>query len=77
MTLQMKDMDVEQVEAYNASMDPYLKAMLGQLLICFVNRNKGCVRMPIAEVDGTGAYLMTMEVDQHTREFIFRTEKKQ
>lgn len=75
--MEMKDMTLEQIEAYNASQDPFMKAMLGQLLICFVNRGKGEVRMPIAEVDGTGGYLLTMEVDATKREFIFRTGKKQ
>lgn len=75
--MEMKDMSLEQIEAYNASQDPYMKAMLGQLLICFVNRNKGTVRMPVKEVDGTGGYLLTMELDAHKGEFIFRTEKKQ
>lgn len=76
-TMDVRDMSDEELDAYNASMNPAMKAMLGQLLICLVNRSKGEVRVPIAEVDGTGRFILTMEVDQGTREFIFRTEEKQ
>lgn len=63
--------------------DPYsvtadlLEAMKTQLLIVLVNRLGGRQVIPVDEIDGTGAWMMSMEVDQKRGRFIFRTSKKQ
>lgn len=48
-----------------------------QLLIVFLNRLGGKLTLPIAEVDGTWQYNMTLSVDQDARTMSFKTEKKQ
>lgn len=48
-----------------------------QLLITCVNRLGGKVELPVSEVDGTGQFMMSMEVDQVAGKFILKTEKKQ
>lgn len=51
-----------------------LRAMFGQLPIVFALRAGGELRIPVAEVDATGAYILDMEVDGRT--FVFRARKK-
>jgi hypothetical protein len=52
-----------------------IEAVKDQLLIVFVNRLGGELRVPIEEVDGTGQFLLHMEVDG--RGLRFRVSKKQ
>lgn len=54
-----------------------LENMRDQLLIVFVNRMGGEVRVPVSEVDGTGGWIMKFGIDAQKGEFIFKTEKKQ
>lgn len=53
-----------------------LEAMKNQLLIVMVNRAGGEAVVPVAEVDGTGMFMMEMLVDQAARTFTFKTSKK-
>lgn len=53
-----------------------LEAMQGQVLIVLVNRLGGQVVVPVDEVDGTGQWMLGMDVDQTARTFTFKTEKK-
>jgi hypothetical protein len=48
-----------------------------QLLICTVERLGGTVVIPVREVDGTGAFMMALEIDQIAGTFTLKTEKKQ
>ena len=48
-----------------------------QLLIVCINRLGGSIELPVSEVDGTGEFIMSMDVDQIAGKFILRTEKKQ
>lgn len=55
-----------------------LRAMIGQLPIVFALRAGGELRIPVAEVDATGAYVLNMEVDTSGAEpaFVFKARKK-
>lgn len=57
-----------------------IEAMLPQLLIILVKRLGGVggeVKVPAAELDGTGGFNLTMRVDQQTRDFYFSAARKQ
>lgn len=54
-----------------------LELMKGQLLIVMTNRLGGEVEIPVAEVDGAGAWMLSMEVDQVRQVFKFKASKKQ
>lgn len=51
-----------------------LRRMIGQLPIVFALRNGGSLRIPVAEVDATGAYILDLEVDG--TDFVFKARKK-
>lgn len=51
-----------------------IEVMKGQLLIVLVERLGGEVRVPIAEVDGTGGHLLSMRVEG--TDFVFVAERK-
>lgn len=51
-----------------------LRQMFGQLPIVFALRAGGELRIPVAEVDATGGYILDMEVEGRT--FVFRARKK-
>lgn len=51
-----------------------LRLMFGQLPIVFALRAGGELRIPVAEVDATGAYIVDFEVDGST--FVFKARKK-
>lgn len=55
-----------------------LRQMFGQLPIVFALRAGGELRIPVSEVDATGAYIVDFEVDQSGREptFVFKARKK-
>lgn len=53
-----------------------IRKMLPQLLIALVNRSDGKLKIPAAEIDATGEYVLAFSVDQETREFTFETTKK-
>ncbi len=53
-----------------------LEAMKGQLLIVLVNRLGGKIDIPVAEIDGTGQFMLGVEVDQTTGVFTFTASKK-
>jgi hypothetical protein len=48
-----------------------------QLLIVLANRLGGNIAIPAAEVDGTGGYLLSLEIDPDARTFALQTRKKQ
>jgi len=48
-----------------------------QLLICAVNKLGGKVTIPVSDVDGTGAWMMSMSIDQVAKTFTLETRKKQ
>jgi 3-dehydroquinate dehydratase len=52
-----------------------LRRMVGQLPIVFALRAGGEVRVPVAEVDATGGYLLNIEI--RGADFIFKASKKQ
>jgi hypothetical protein len=57
-----------------------IEAMLPQLLLALIKRLGGVggeVRVPVADVDGTGGYTLGMRVDQQNRDFIFEVGRKQ
>ena len=54
-----------------------IEAMKNQLIIVLINRLGGKVKIPVAEIDGTGQYLLTMRLDQERRRFEFDVRKKQ
>lgn len=62
------------------SLDPALiQRLKDQLLIVMALRlvgEGGEVRMPAAEVDGTGPYIVDMEVDSKNRDFVLTLRKK-
>ena len=71
-------MDVQDMAYEDAVQSKVLKEMLPQLVLALVKREKGGrLEIPIAEIDDTGGYIMTMELDQEQRKFIFKVEKKQ
>lgn len=51
-----------------------IREMFGQLPIVFALRAGGELRIPVAEVDATGGYILDMEVEGST--FVFRVRKK-
>lgn len=52
-----------------------LRQMVGQLPIVFALREGGTVRVPVAEVDATGGYLLNIEIQG--KDFVFKASKKQ
>lgn len=50
-----------------------LKLMQRQVLMCLVRRLGGSVRLPVAEVDGTGDLVLSMQVEGSA--FIFSVER--
>jgi hypothetical protein len=54
-----------------------LEAMKGQMLIVLVNRLGGQVEIPVAEVDGTGAFMMNFGLTAARDAFVFQVTKKQ
>lgn len=57
-----------------ADVEEGLRRMIGQLPIVFALRNGGSLRIPVAEVDATGAYTLDMEVEGS--DFVFKARKK-
>jgi hypothetical protein len=53
-----------------------IEAMKSQLLIVLVNRLGGNVDIPAAEVDATGAFVMSMKMDAANRVFTFVVQRK-
>lgn len=52
-----------------------IDAMKGQLLIVLVNRLGGAIDIPVAEIDGTGEFNLSMAIDEN-RNFHFQTGRK-
>ena len=52
------------------------QVFLNQLLLALVIKQGGKIELPIKEIDGTGGYLMTMEIDQTRQVFILTARKK-
>lgn len=52
-----------------------LRRMIGQLPIVFALRAGGELRIPVAEIDATGGWILDIEVAG--RDFIFKARKKQ
>jgi hypothetical protein len=53
-----------------------IERMKTQLLIVFLKRLGGDIRVPVAEIDNTGGDLFSFNVDPATREFHFVVSKK-
>lgn len=53
-----------------------IDAMLGQLLIVLVNRAGGSIEIPIAEIDGTGRFNLSMQLNEQARSFTFVVGEK-
>lgn len=53
-----------------------IEAMKSQLLIVLINRLGGSVDIPVAEVDGTGKFVLAMKMDQASRSFHFEVQAK-
>ncbi|MEW7987696.1 MAG: hypothetical protein AB2765_17635 [Candidatus Thiodiazotropha endolucinida] len=60
----------------NTDLGKALDAMKDQLLIVLFNRLGGEVDIPISEVDGTGEYIVNMEVTKK-QSFKFTVKRKQ
>lgn len=60
--------------------NPELKALLenmrDQLLLVLLHRLGGEARVPVAEIDQTGRYLMEMQLDPEGQSFTFTLRKK-
>lgn len=64
----------------NPQLRKLMDDMKDQLLIVLMNRlggKSGVVRVPVAEVDGSGAFLLSMRLDAEHKAFVFKVEKKQ
>jgi len=57
-----------------AETEEAIRMMIGQLPIVFALRNGGDVRIPVKEVDATGAYILDIEIDG--ADFVFKARKK-
>lgn len=53
-----------------------IEAMKSQLLIVLINRLGGVADIPVAEIDGTGKFVLAMQMDQATRSFHFEVQTK-
>lgn len=56
-----------------------VRMMIGQLPIVWALREGGQIRVPVREVDATGAYMLNMELDTKGAEpaFVFTVRQKQ
>jgi hypothetical protein len=57
--------------------DETTQLFLNQLLLAFVIKQGGTVKIEASEVDLTGGWIMTMHVDQSTKTFILEAKEKQ
>jgi hypothetical protein len=53
-----------------------IEAMKNQLLIVLIKRLGGKIKIPVAEIDGTGQDLLLMRLDQEQHRFEFVVKKK-
>jgi hypothetical protein len=53
-----------------------IEAMKDQMLIVLIQRLGGKVEIPIDEVDGTGAFNLTMWLDSDAKKFVFEAVSK-
>lgn len=70
-----KGIDMARVDAPEHA--ALLDDLKDQLLIAFLNRLGGNLVMPVAEVDGTGAFCMALRIDPENRNFEFELVRKQ
>lgn len=60
----------------NPELAELLDEMKDQLIIVLVNRLGSDIEIPIKEIDGTGDFLLTMELNQKRQSFNFKCHKK-
>ena len=53
-----------------------IDVMKNQLLIVLLNRLGGKADIPVAEIDGTGQFIVYMDVSDHSS-FVFTVKKKE
>ena len=63
--------------ARDALGDDSTQVFMNQLLLALVISKGGTIVIPVHEVDATGGYIMTVEVDPDKRIFILHARKKQ
>lgn len=64
-------------QAYGEGLWEAVEQMRNQLLIVMVNRLGGEVKVPVKEIDGTGAFIMEMMLNGEGNNFTFKVVKKQ
>lgn len=65
-----KDTEVSQPHAQA------IEAMKNQLLIVLINRLGSDIKIPVSEIDDTGDFTLSMSLDQKTKVFNFKVNKK-
>lgn len=68
MPIKISDLSAEHMAVF--------EAMKSQLVIALLQRLGGRLEMPVAEVDGTGPFVVTMALDPDTRIFTFEVVAK-
>jgi hypothetical protein len=53
-----------------------IEVMLPQLVIVLVNRMGGEIEIPISEIDGTGPFNLSLQLNPDRKSFTFVTGKK-
>lgn len=54
-----------------------IEMLKDQLLIAFLKRLGGEIKMPVSEVDATGGFNLALSLDPSTAIFTFKAERKQ
>ena len=70
-----RKLTAQEAEAYLGG--DTLNLVRQQLMLVLLDRLGGEVTIPVAEVDATGRFAMTMDVDQVTKTFTLKLGKKQ
>ena len=71
-----KHMHMMTKEEFDQLVHPDIQAMLSQVVIVLVNKEGGKLSIPVADIDGTGQYMMYMEASEDNQNLIFTTGKK-
>jgi hypothetical protein len=68
--------DALQGAAVSSDVRQFIKETQGQMLICAVNRLGGALAIPVAELDGTGAFNLMLRLTEQN-EIYLETQRKQ
>lgn len=60
----------------NAAAADALQAMMPQVFLALVKRAGGSLTVPVAEIDDTGGWLLSLEFDQCEKTFTFVASRK-